>query len=230
MLSDDTAQFRLTVVAEALRLFAEKGYEATTVDEIAEAAGISRRTFFRQFRAKEDVVFADHETLLAQAADYLAMDRDDPWDAVCDAAMLVFERFSHWRDVAQRRYAVVQGVPALRDREIVTSFRYERLFVDYLRRSLPDAPDLEVAQYAAAVTATHNYLLRRMVRDGVRASTGELRAALADIRTRIGPQSAASAAATDATLEDDVVVAVFPRGTAPERVAELLRERLGPAT
>ncbi|MFC4602534.1 TetR family transcriptional regulator [Rhodococcus kronopolitis] len=223
MPSDDPAQFRLTVVTEALRLFAEKGYEATTVDEIADAAGISRRTFFRQFRAKEDVVFADHETLLTQAAEYLDADHDDPWQAVCAAAMLVFERFSHWRDVAERRYAVVQGVPALRDRELVTGYRYERLFVEYLRRELPDEADLELVQFAAAVTATHNYLLRRMVRDGVRATSGELRAALAEIRARV------HRAAGAAGFADEMVVAVFPRGTPPNRVADLLQERLGSA-
>ena len=68
---DDATARRLTVVDQALRLFAEKGYEATTVDEIADAAGISRRTFFRQFRSKEDVVFADHESQLAQARAFL---------------------------------------------------------------------------------------------------------------------------------------------------------------
>ena len=46
----------MDVMLGALDLFEAKGYETTTVDEIAEAAGISRRTFFRQFRAKEDVV------------------------------------------------------------------------------------------------------------------------------------------------------------------------------
>ncbi|NUS91915.1 MAG: TetR family transcriptional regulator, partial [Nocardia sp.] len=40
----ELVRFRLGVVDEALRLFADQGYEATSVDEIAEAAGISRRT------------------------------------------------------------------------------------------------------------------------------------------------------------------------------------------
>ena len=135
MAGDD--EFRLTVVAKALELFAEQGFDATSVDEIADAAGISRRTFFRQFRSKEDVVFADHEILLAQAREYLSADHDDPWVAVCDAAMLVFERFAQWRDIAVRRYAVIRAVPALREREIVTESRYERLFVSYLRRAAP---------------------------------------------------------------------------------------------
>jgi AcrR family transcriptional regulator len=50
---------RLMIQAEALRLFGEKGYEQTTVEEIADAAAISPRTFFRYFPAKEDVVIWD---------------------------------------------------------------------------------------------------------------------------------------------------------------------------
>ncbi|MDG3008820.1 TetR family transcriptional regulator [Rhodococcus sp. D2-41] len=222
MTSDDPTRFRLAVVDDALRLFAENGYEATAVDEIAEAAGISRRTFFRQFRSKEDVVFADHELLLEQAREYLDRGHDDPWVAVCGAAMLVFERFAGWQDIARRRYTVVHEVPALRDREIVTTFRYERLFVAYLRRAVPQVPDLEVVQFASSVTATHNYLLRRMLRDGAEITSGELRQAL-DVLVDRRRQAARAEAG-------EVVVAVFPRQTAPEevaaRVAEAVRRAL----
>jgi AcrR family transcriptional regulator len=50
---------RLAIQAEAMRLFAEKGYENTTVEQIAFAAAISPRTFFRYFPTKEDVVLWD---------------------------------------------------------------------------------------------------------------------------------------------------------------------------
>jgi AcrR family transcriptional regulator len=50
---------KLMVQAEALRLFAQKGYEQTTVDDIAHAAAMSPRTFFRYFPTKEDVVLWD---------------------------------------------------------------------------------------------------------------------------------------------------------------------------
>ncbi|MFI6997929.1 TetR family transcriptional regulator [Nocardia sp. NPDC050175] len=214
---DDNTRFRLTVVDQALRLFAEKGYEATTVEEIAEAAGISRRTFFRQFRSKEDVIFADHESQLAQAAEFLAASRGDAWETVCEAVVQVFERFTQWREIAERRYQVVRRVPALREREIVTVFRYERLFTDYLRDRLPEVPDLARVQYTAAVTATHNYLLRRMVRGESDAGAADLRVELAAIPRGAGRRVGA----------DELVVAVFPRDTPPRQVADLVARKLG---
>src|SRR5262245_52260191 len=56
---------RLMIQTEALRLFAEKGYAHTTVEEIADAAAISPRTFFRYFPSKEDVVMWDEYDPLA---------------------------------------------------------------------------------------------------------------------------------------------------------------------
>ena len=53
------------IQTEALRLFADKGYAQTTVEEIADAAAISPRTFFRYFPSKEDVVMWDEYDPLA---------------------------------------------------------------------------------------------------------------------------------------------------------------------
>jgi hypothetical protein len=128
----------------------------------------------------------------------------------------VFERFTQWRDIAARRYRVVRRVPALREREIVTVFRYERLFTDFLREQLPDASDLARVQFTAAVTATHNYLLRRMVR-------GESDAGAADLRVEL----AAIPRGAQRTESEEMVVAVFPRHLPPRRVADLLEHRLG---
>jgi hypothetical protein len=110
---------------------------------------------------------------------------------------------------------VVRQVPALRDREIVTVFRYERLFTDYLRAALPQVADLALIQFSAAVTATHNYLLRRMVRDKSDAGVADLRAALAGI------------ARDGRATQEEMVVAVFPRRMPPGDVADLLAHRLG---
>ncbi|GAA4597572.1 TetR family transcriptional regulator [Planotetraspora phitsanulokensis] len=62
------AKTRRTIQEQALRLFAERGYEATTVEQIAEAAEISPSTFFRYFPTKEDVVIQDDYDPLLVAA------------------------------------------------------------------------------------------------------------------------------------------------------------------
>ncbi|MUL42845.1 TetR family transcriptional regulator [Streptomonospora sp. PA3] len=62
------ARTRARIQQEALRLFGEQGYEATTVARIAAAAGVSHTTFFRYFPTKEDVVLGDeYDPLLEEA-------------------------------------------------------------------------------------------------------------------------------------------------------------------
>src|ERR1700722_10127103 len=55
------------IVEKGLKLFVKNGYEATTLDAIAEAAGISRRTFFYYFKSKEDVLLAAHDSGFREA-------------------------------------------------------------------------------------------------------------------------------------------------------------------
>src|SRR3954466_14967676 len=99
---------RRAVVAAALELFATQGFEATSVEQIAQAAGVSRSTFFRQFGGKEDVVFADHEVLLDELRGWRAKGPRDPWIAVCQASERVFRHFAADPEVARRRYRVVR--------------------------------------------------------------------------------------------------------------------------
>ncbi|BAS11149.1 hypothetical protein AHiyo4_45710 [Arthrobacter sp. Hiyo4] len=87
---------------------------------------ISGSTFFRQFRAKEDVIFADHEALFGELHAYLSEIHPDPWAAVCEVAALVFRRFDDRRELGHQRYIIVQAVPALRERETIMVSRYER--------------------------------------------------------------------------------------------------------
>jgi AcrR family transcriptional regulator len=212
---------RTDVVAAALELFERQGFEATSVEQIAQAAGVSRSTFFRQFGGKEDVVFADHEVLLGELREWLAKGHADPWAAVCEASEHVFRHFAADPDVARRRYRVVRRVPALREREIVTVFRYERLFDEYLRTAVPGLDPLDAVGFAALVTAVHNHVLRELLR-GKRVRPGVLRAALDDVLRRFGvhPDGVGSA-------DDDVVVAVFPRRMPAAEVSRRLRDRLG---
>lgn len=60
-----------------LELFTSQGFEATSVDDIAAAAGVSRRTFFRYFPAKADVVWGDFDAAVARMRQELAAMPDD---------------------------------------------------------------------------------------------------------------------------------------------------------
>ncbi|MHA7288759.1 TetR/AcrR family transcriptional regulator [Arthrobacter sp. MDT3-24] len=218
------ANFRSSVAEAALDLFTDNGYDPTSVDDIALAAGISRSTFFRQFRAKEDVIFADHEALLAELTVYLAASHPDPWEAVCQAAELVFVKFSERRKLSQKRYHVVQAVPALRDRETIMVSRYERLFSDYLRQALPGISTLDAIRFAAAVTSTHNYVLREMMLDSSRGSLQNLEHELLAVRRMFGVLPQGDPASVPAG--DDLVVAVFPRSTPTAELARRIQDKL----
>jgi AcrR family transcriptional regulator len=211
----ESAETRTGVVAAALELFQAHGFDQTSVEQIAKAAGVSRSTFFRQFGGKEDVVFADHEVLLDELRTFLAAGHPDPWAAVCDASQQVFAHFARDPEVARLRYQVVRQVPVLREREIITVFRYERLFDEYLRTALPGIDPLDAVGFAALVTAVHNHVLRQLLRGTKRVAPAVLQSALDDVRRRYGvlPDAAGSA-------EDEVVVAVFPRAMP---IAELTR-------
>ncbi|MFS0868109.1 TetR/AcrR family transcriptional regulator [Microbacterium sp. 179-B 1A2 NHS] len=214
---DDARAAGSAVVAAALALFAEHGYEQTSVEQIAQSAGVSRSTFFRQFGGKDDVVFADHEVLLDQLRGFLAGAHDSPWAAVCEASVQVFRHFAADPELARRRYAVVRDVPSLRDREIVTVFRYERLFDEYLRQALPGLDPVDAVAYAAMVTAVHNHVLRRLLRGTKRVPASALTDAYDDLMHRFGVHPDGETPA-----DDDVVVATFPRRMPAAEVARRL--------
>jgi AcrR family transcriptional regulator len=108
------AATRLQLMTTALRLFAEQGFEQTTVEQIAAAADVAPRTFFRYFPTKLDVLFADHPEEIAFFAEALAARR--PGEPVIDAvrrALLagVAKAVSHpTRFVTRAR--LVSAVPA----------------------------------------------------------------------------------------------------------------------
>jgi len=216
-----SAEPRTGVVAAALDLFRTQGFDQTSVEQIAKAAGVSRSTFFRQFGGKEDVVFTDHEVLLEEVRAFLAEGHRDPWDAVCQASQHVFAHFARDPEIARLRYQVVRQVPALREREIVTVFRYERVFDEYLRGALPGIDPLDAVGFAALVTAVHNHVLRQLLRGTKRVAPAVLQSALDDVRRRYGvlPDSA------DET-PGDMVVAVFPRSMPIAEVTRRLQSDL----
>ena len=157
----------------AFDLFDERGYEQTTVDDITERAGLGRTTFFRHYRSKEDVIFPDHDRLLEQVSERLrTSSHATALVAVSDAVRLVLLHYVEEGELARRRYRLTSRVPALRDREIVSVARYQRLFREFIASWMADTVSPEMGEpaplraelMAAAVAAAHNHVLRRWLR------------------------------------------------------------------
>ena len=169
-------KMRRELAAAAMELFSTKGYEATTVDEIAAAAGVARRTFFRHFRSKEEAIFPDHDDTLIRAEAVLnaAPAHEHPLDTVCRGIKEVMKMYAGRPEISVARYKLTREVPTLREAEIASVARYERLFTRYLLGHFDehahddDANDdpllAEVA--ASAVVTAHNHVLRRWLRAG----------------------------------------------------------------
>ncbi|MEU6603212.1 TetR/AcrR family transcriptional regulator [Streptomyces flaveolus] len=159
---------RMRLADAAFALFDERGYEQTTVDDIAERAGVGRTTFFRHYGSKEAVIFPDHDRMLELIRDRLATSsHSTALVAVSDAVRLVLLHYLDEGDLARRRYALTSKVAALRDREIASVARYQRLFREFISDWMGDptkSASLRAELMAAAVVAAHNHVLRRWLR------------------------------------------------------------------
>ncbi|UUZ58081.1 TetR/AcrR family transcriptional regulator [Nocardioides sp. B-3] len=117
-------------VADRLRdaafdLFVEQGYDATSVDQIVERAGVGRSTYFRTYPTKEAVIFPDHEEVLARIEARLEVaEPGQHFPALREAARLVLRHYLDEGDHARARYRLTRSVPALREREIAGMQRY----------------------------------------------------------------------------------------------------------
>ncbi|HLS25754.1 MAG TPA: TetR/AcrR family transcriptional regulator [Beutenbergiaceae bacterium] len=163
---------RERVISAAFDLFAERGYEGTTVEAIADRAGVGRTTFFRMFRAKESVVFPAHDRLLAAIEARLTTARPGTEKvALSEASELVLEQYLREGERARQRYALTREVEALRERERASIFQYERLFRRFIHRWWGgDRETLLRAELAAnAVVTAHNHVLRAWLRGEVGA-------------------------------------------------------------
>ncbi|GGY75396.1 TetR family transcriptional regulator [Streptomyces omiyaensis] len=225
---------RDSLIAAAFRLFLERGYEQTTVDDIVTLAGVGRRSFFRYFPSKEDVVFPDHEQCLDDMTRFLAAsaDTDDPVVRVCDAARLVMRMYAENPTFSVQRYRLTREVAGLRTYELSVVWRYEKTLGDYLRTRWADRKDgtLRANVAAAAVVAAHNHALRHWLRSGGEGDPlEEVDRALEFVRGTWSPDAAAPPAGPDASAEgaDDVVVVITKRSTPMWRVVREVESSLG---
>jgi AcrR family transcriptional regulator len=132
----------------ALTLFAQRGFDRTTAAQIAEAAGVTERTFFRHFTDKREVLFGGstllHDRIVTGVAEAPAS--DSPLDAVAkglDAAAAFLGEGR--RDLARKRQTVIASNPELRERELTKLADYAASVAAVLRERGVDEPHATMA-------------------------------------------------------------------------------------
>ncbi|MBB6344064.1 TetR/AcrR family transcriptional regulator [Nonomuraea muscovyensis] len=148
---------RRALIEAALRLFAEKGYEETTLAEIAAEADVSTRTFFSYFASKEDVVFFDSNTRMERLLDRVTTRKsDEPLPALLlgivreSVSQATEDEGLPLRDAPLRMH-LIMNVPALQARALHLLFDSQLRLARALHDAYPD--QLDAVEAAAAVGA-----------------------------------------------------------------------------
>jgi AcrR family transcriptional regulator len=127
----------------AIELFERDGFDKTTVQQIAAAAGLAPRTFFSYFATKDDLVLADYTDRLGRILDEL--DRrpsDEPaWDALRASFATVAADFAAEADGLRRRFTIVAANPSVFARSLQLQAGWEQTLAEHLTIRLGADPD-----------------------------------------------------------------------------------------
>ncbi|HVV10225.1 mycofactocin system transcriptional regulator [Amycolatopsis sp.] len=145
---------RSEVEHAAFELFARQGFERTTVDDIAQAAGIGRRTFFRYFPSKNDVAWGDFEGQLTLMRTRLAeAPGDKPLLQVISDALVDFNRIdpaeAPWH---RRRMELILTTPALQAHSTLRYAEWRQVLAEFVAARVGASPDSLAPQAIAYAT------------------------------------------------------------------------------
>lgn len=140
--------------SRAFELFVNQGFESTTVEEIAEAAGISRRTYFRYFDTKEDVVILALN-LGGDTLEELLRRRPSDEDALTATRQALAELLVHFQSTSEHAWEIltlIQSTPKLRARFLLEReqwcWRIQSVLVD---RGIPESEAAIISHVAGGI-------------------------------------------------------------------------------
>jgi AcrR family transcriptional regulator len=124
---------REALITAAVELFATQGYDATTVDQIATAAGVAPRTYFHHFATKEDILFDGYADRLDEATRRFRASRSTSlWEALSEASAAVAEAIAAQPEIFVVRARMYAKHPALR----ATRLRINDDWIDQMTREV----------------------------------------------------------------------------------------------
>ncbi|MFB6391722.1 TetR family transcriptional regulator [Polymorphospora lycopeni] len=148
---------RTALEEAALALFAAKGYEQTTVEEIAEAAGVAVRTFFRYFSSKQHVLFGDvaHQRLARLRTELAATAVDQPPLEAVAAVLDALDLDAAEQRQITRRIRLMDEQPSLIGMYLTLMNDLRQVVVDFVaeRTGLPPHHPYPLLVAGAAVTS-----------------------------------------------------------------------------
>lgn len=147
---------RAEIGATAMRLFLERGYDTTTMEEIAHEAGISRRSLFRYFGTKEDIVLGNHaeQGRVVKAALEARPADEPPWEALRAAFKALIDALAYSPDDFLRITKMLHESPSLRARHLEKQHQWLELLVPNIASRLSATPDPVTELRARAIVAS----------------------------------------------------------------------------
>jgi AcrR family transcriptional regulator len=191
---------RIRLTATAMDLFSRQGYEATTVADILAGAEVSKRTFFRYFGSKQELVLGNLEWIGRRLADRLAErpPQEDPWTALRRSYDSIVARI----DADPRRAAgilrMLEETPALTAAVLARHTRWRDLLVPLVRARLDPPSETRAVALAGASLACYEVALRRWLRT---RGVGEVGGLLDEAMSALAPLAPAAGAPLPATAE-----------------------------
>lgn len=145
----------------ALELFAERGFEATTVDEVAAAVGVGRRTLFRYFASKNDIVWGDFDWVMGRLREALDEGAERPLMEALRRAVVESNRYPADQESGLRtRMTLITGTAALQAHSALRYSEWRSVVAEWAAGRLGESPgDLRprVLGYVALGTAMASF-------------------------------------------------------------------------
>jgi AcrR family transcriptional regulator len=146
----NTLERKSALVDAAYALFAEKGYAATTMDEVAARAGLSRRTAFRYFATKDALVFPRREERLAMLESALVpVEGETPFETVRRACLALARDYQSDRAHMLAQWRIVESDPTL----VASELHHDRQSEAAIERAFLGGKDSPRARRRARVRA-----------------------------------------------------------------------------
>jgi mycofactocin system transcriptional regulator len=152
---------REEIEAVALDLFAERGFEATTVDDIAAAVGVGRRTLFRYFESKNDIAWGDFDWVMGRLREALDEGADLPLMEALRRGVVESNRYPADQEPGLRtRMTMITGSAALQAHSALRYAEWRGVVAEWAGGRLGEAPDdlrPRVIGYAALGSAMASF-------------------------------------------------------------------------